>query len=270
MKIDKIWHRGIIKYLQKKGLAPKYIYPDVVATLGNDARALLTVKKWAAEFKRGRESLEDDLSFGRPASRTSQEKIDRVHYMVMHDRRLTVNQIADAVAIFCERVENVLHEELGMSKVSTRWVPCLLTPAQKHTKLVMSQENFSLFKTNPDSFLERFLIQDECWVHHFEAETKRQSMQWKHLSSPPPKKAKVVLSSGKIMASFFWDAKVIVFIDYLQKGRTMNREYYANLLRELRQAIKSKRPGKLIMGPVTPAQCSYTQVCGCNGCCGRL
>ena len=50
------------------------------------------------------------------------------------------------------------------------------------------------------------------------------------------------------MASVFWDAKSIVFIDYLQKGKTINGEYYAKLLRELRQAIKSKRPRKLTKG----------------------
>ena len=50
------------------------------------------------------------------------------------------------------------------------------------------------------------------------------------------------------MASVFWDAKGIVFIDYLQKGKTINGEYYAKLLRELRQAIKSKRPGELTKG----------------------
>lgn len=248
MKMDKIWHRGVIKYLQKKGLTPKDIHADMVATLGDDAPALSTVKKWAAEFKRGRESLEDDPRSGRPASASTQENIDRVHHMVMDDRRLTVNQIADAVAISRERVENILHKELGMSKVSARWVPRLLTPDQKHTRLVMSQANLVLLEADPDSFLERFLTQDECWVHHFEAETKRQSMQWKHPSSPPPKKAKVVSSAGKVMASVFWDAKGIVFIDYLQKGRTINGEYYANLLRELRKAIKSKRPGKLTKG----------------------
>ena len=42
--------------------------------------------------------------------------------------------------------------------------------------------------------------------------------------------------------------KGIVFIDYLQKGKTINGEYNAKLLRELRQAIKSKRPGKLTKG----------------------
>ena len=73
-------------------------------------------------------------------------------------------------------------------------------------------------------------------------------MQWKHSTSPAPKKAKVVSFAGKVMASVFWNAKGIVFIDYLQKGKTINREYYAKLLRELRQAIKSKRPGKLTKG----------------------
>ena len=71
--MDKIWQRGIIKYLQKKGLAPKDIHADMVATLGDDAPALSTVKKWEAEFKKGRESLEDDPRSGRPASATTQE-----------------------------------------------------------------------------------------------------------------------------------------------------------------------------------------------------
>ena len=55
-------------------------------------------------------------------------------------------------------------------------------------------------------------------------------------------------SAEKVIASVFWDAKGIVFIDYLQKGKIINEEYYATLLRELRQAIKSKRPGKLTKG----------------------
>ena len=151
--MDKIWHCDIIKYLQKKRLAPKDIYANKVAILGDDVLALLTVKKWTAEFKKGRESFEDDPRSGRLVSATTQENIDRVHHMVMDDRRLTVNQMVDAVAISRERVDNVPHQELGMSKVSARWVPRLLTPAQKHNRLVMSQANLTLFETNPDSSL---------------------------------------------------------------------------------------------------------------------
>ena len=44
------------------------------------------------------------------------------------------------------------------------------------------------------------------------------------------------------MASVFWDARGIIFIDYLHKGRTINGKYYANLLQRLGNEIKEKRP----------------------------
>lgn len=44
------------------------------------------------------------------------------------------------------------------------------------------------------------------------------------------------------MASVFWDAKGIIMIDYLQKGKTINKEYYMALLDRLSDEIKKKRP----------------------------
>ena len=63
MNVDKIWHCGVIRYLHKRGLALRKIHADVVAAFLHPP-ALLTVK-WAAEFKRDRESLEDDPRLGR-------------------------------------------------------------------------------------------------------------------------------------------------------------------------------------------------------------
>ena len=146
----------------------------MVSTLGDDAPALSTVKKWAAEFKRRRESLEDDPRSGRPSRATTQENIDRIHQMVMNNRRLTIRHLANVISISRERVKNILHNELGMSKVSTRWVPRLLTPDQKLTRLVMSEANLARFEADPDRVFARFLTQGECWVHRFEPETKRQ------------------------------------------------------------------------------------------------
>lgn len=44
------------------------------------------------------------------------------------------------------------------------------------------------------------------------------------------------------MASVFWDVRGIIFIDYPQKGKTINGEYYVNLLQRLSDEIKKKRP----------------------------
>jgi len=35
------------------------------------------------------------------------------------------------------------------------------------------------------------------------------------------------------MALVFWDAEGILFIDYLEKGKTLTMEYYSNLLTRL-------------------------------------
>ena len=44
------------------------------------------------------------------------------------------------------------------------------------------------------------------------------------------------------MASIFWDAHGILFIDYLEKGETINSDYYMALLYRLNAEIKKKRP----------------------------
>ncbi len=40
----------------------------------------------------------------------------------------------------------------------------------------------------------------------------------------------------------FWDVREIIFIDYLEKGKTINGEYYVALLQCLREEIKEKCP----------------------------
>jgi len=62
-------------------------------------------------------------------------------------------------------------------------------------------------------------------------------MQWRHASSPPPRKFKTQPSAGKITATIFWDSKGVLLIDYLPDKTTMNGQYYANLQLKLRQAI---------------------------------
>jgi hypothetical protein len=44
------------------------------------------------------------------------------------------------------------------------------------------------------------------------------------------------------MTSVFWNARGIIFIDYLEKGQTINSEYYIALLERLNDEIKKKRP----------------------------
>jgi len=66
LKMDKIEYRAVIKFCVQEGLTPKEIYLKFIKVYGDSFPSFSTikkwaVKKWAAEFKRGRTSLEDDI-----------------------------------------------------------------------------------------------------------------------------------------------------------------------------------------------------------------
>jgi len=69
-------------------------------------------------------------------------------------------------------------------------------------------------------------------------------MEWRHSGSPSPQNFRVQKSSGKVLASIFWDQEGILLIDYLPKGQTINAEYYSSLLVQLKDILKKKHSGK--------------------------
>ena len=71
---------------------------------------------------------------------------------------------------------------------------------------------------------------DETWIHWYTPKTKEQSEQWTSPSQRAPKKAKTVLSAGKVMATVFWDSQGVIYIDYLEKGKTVTGLNFAELL----------------------------------------
>ena len=73
MESQNIEFRAVIKFLTKEGAKAKEIHRRMADVYGDSSPKYSTVAKWSAEFKRGRDSLEDDPSSGRPADVISQE-----------------------------------------------------------------------------------------------------------------------------------------------------------------------------------------------------
>jgi len=89
---------------------------------------------------------------------------------------------------------------------------------------------------------------DETWLHHYDAEIKQQSMEWRHSGSPYPKNSECKNPLEKFSPRFFWDQNGIVLIDYVPKGQTINAEYYSSLLVQLKDILQEKRRGKFSRG----------------------
>ena len=76
----------------------------------------------------------------------------------------------------------------------------------------------------------------------FTPESNRQSAEWTAAGESRPKQPKTQTSAGKVLASEFWNSKAILFINYLEKGRTINSKYHIALLVCLKEEIAKKWP----------------------------
>jgi hypothetical protein len=92
-------------------------------------------------------------------------------------------------------------------------------------------------------------------VYGYDPEMKVQSSQWKHSSSPRPKKAQRVQSKVKVLLTVFFDYRRIVHHNYAPESQTINREYYLEAICHLRDAVQRKRPDR---GPHAIGNCIMT------------
>ena len=194
----------------------------------------------------------------------------KVRDLAYSDRRIQVEEIAQALGISHGSISTVLHDPLGMRKLTVSWVPKSLSDEQMATRTSVCSALLKRFRSK-DDFLLRLVTVDEIWVHYYEPENKAQSHQWVVPGSPRPKKFKTQPSAGKVMATVFWDAKGIIMLDFLPKRSTITGAYYTNHLDQLRTAIYEKCRGKLSKGVLLQQDTLESpHLQSCNECCGKF
>ena len=203
---SKVEYRAVTRYLYLKGKTSKEIHGELADVCGSSASSYAQIKFWVREFKRSRTSLEDEARSGRPLDATEEEMCKKVRDLVLYDRRIQVEEIAQALGISHGSVSAILHDRLGMRKLTARWVPKSLSDEQMATRASVCSALLKRFRSK-DDFLLRLVTVDETWVHYYEPENKAQSRQWVGPGSPRSKKFKTQPSAGKMMATVFWNAK---------------------------------------------------------------
>ena len=128
-----------------------------------------TICRWYADFKRDR----TNTNWG-GKHKKHKKKILKI---ILSDRKVKFQEIADILKISKGTVFKVLHENLSMKKLYSKWVPRLLTVEQKEQRIHDSERCLKPFTRNKKDFLRRYITMNETW--HFTPESKRASAEWK-------------------------------------------------------------------------------------------
>jgi len=124
---NKIRYRAVIEFLTLENVTLQQIHNRMTVLYGECAPSYATVKCWAAEFRQGKSSLEDE-----PRSEAvCEENCRAVENTVLQNHRVNVQLIADAVGISTGSLMTILCEHLLMRKVCARWVPRMLDQKMK-------------------------------------------------------------------------------------------------------------------------------------------
>ncbi|UYV71381.1 hypothetical protein LAZ67_8002859 [Cordylochernes scorpioides] len=239
--LKKMDQRTCIKFCVKNEIKCADAFRMLTVAYGEATLDRSNVYRWYKMFSEGREDLNDEERAGRPSTSTTDEKINEVEKMILANRRITVREVAEDLNISIGSCHSIFIDDLGMRRVAAKFVPKLLNCDQKQHRMNIANEMLDSVRDDPN-LLQRVIIGDEAWVYGYDVETKAQSSQWKLPHEPRPKKARQVRSNVNVLLTVFFDCRGVVHHEFLPQGRTVNKEYYLQVMRNLRKAIRQKRP----------------------------
>ncbi|XP_035216154.1 uncharacterized protein LOC118189614 [Stegodyphus dumicola] len=127
---------------------------------------------------------------------------------IIANRRITIAEISNGLDISHGSVHKITADQLQFHKVCARWVPRLLTEEHKGKRFEIALKFPQCYQKEGNQFLDKIVIGDESWIHHFSPETKRRFPKWKHSTSQTLKKCRTVPSAGNGMLKLFSAEKV--------------------------------------------------------------
>ena len=130
-----------------------------------------SVFEWHKRFKEGRESMRDDERCGRSKEVRTPELIGQIKNFMHKDCRVSIETISAQFDVSVGTVHTIIHEELKIWKICTKFVPRVLREDQKERCCHDSREMVKLINSDP-AVLDALVTCEESWIYCYDPETE--------------------------------------------------------------------------------------------------
>jgi len=236
--VSKEEYRAVIRFCVLRGLENNTIVEQLTEAYGANSPAESTVRKWAREFRLGRESVEDEPRSGRPRIEGLPEKVAA---LLDSQPFASTWDIADELGISQKTAFNVLVRDLHFHKFVSRWVPHELTSANKADRIRISGNLLRELNTG-DSY--NIITGDESWFYLNYSHDGR----WARKAQDVQPRARPGIWTQKFMLTIFWGLGGFYLIDVLPHGTSFDSGYACILLDKLAARLRELNSGRGLPG----------------------
>lgn len=233
--------RFYIQMRLKLGCDAKSIHNDFLLVYGEQAPAYSTIARWHKLFRDGRERLEDDPRVGRPITGQTKANIERVRLVIEEDPYSTYDEIEEATSLCRGTIQNIIHDCLQLRKVTSRWVPHLLSEKNRQDRVRVCEHNLEMFRSNRWRLCD-VITGDESWFFWKQIGRKQSNKCWIGEDESPKSIVRNDRFSSKTMVCIFFRTSGAEQVTYWEKGKTVDAEsYIEDCLKPLVSNIRRQR-----------------------------
>jgi transposase len=248
MDLTKEEWRVYVKVRCALGCTSKDIHADLQIVGGDHAPAYSTVVDWAARFRAGRQSVEDDHREGRPTTARAPGKIAAARTIVDENPNISVEELAIALDISHGAAHQILTEDLGLRSILAKWVPHDLTQAQKECRVETARYLLKTFRDMGPAGCKNIVSGDETYLYYDMPEKRRHAREWVAESGRRPQIPRPNLHAKKNCYSIFISSNGPIAQIPGPVDKAINGSYVVDrILPSLIQGFRTIRPNESML-----------------------
>lgn len=240
--------RSYIKICTLFGQSPTAIHETLQQHRPDSAPSYATVKRWAARFRSGRESIEDDPRSGRPMTSLSEVHVAAVRALWEEDAGISVDEVAERVNISYGSAHQILTTKLGLRSLNAKWVPQKLSATQKECRVETARYLVAKFRNLGNTGIHRVVTGDETWLLYDNPPKRRHAREWVAESGRRPSVPRPNLHGKKNLYSIFFSCNGLMAQIPGPDDRSVNGQYVVDrVLPAVVNSFGEKHPGEKML-----------------------